>query len=152
MTIGFCGHSEIVDISAAKNAVFRFLEKIFETDVIFLLGGYGDFDSICLACCEEYKKSINPNAKLCFVTPYLSDSYLKNKSRIAQKCDEIIYPELENVPKRYAISRRNQWIVDHCDVLLCFIDYGWGGAYQMCFYAKRKKACSVINLGTLEIK
>ena len=53
--------------------------------------------------------------------------------------DDTIYPPLENVPKKYAIIRRNEWIVENADVVIACVKYSWGGAAKTSQYAKRKK-------------
>ena len=52
---------------------------------------------------------------------------------------------LENVPPKYAIIRRNEWMVDKADLLLAYITYGWGGAARTYRYAKRK-GIPIVNL------
>ena len=52
--------------------------------------------------------------------------------------DVTIYPPLENVPKRLAIIKRNEWMVDHADVIVAYVLHEWGGASTMLQYAVRK--------------
>ena len=52
--------------------------------------------------------------------------------------DGTIYPPLENVPKRLAIIKRNEWMVDHSDVIVAYVLHEWGGANIMLQYATRK--------------
>lgn len=62
--------------------------------------------------------------------------------------DAMIYLEgLENVPKRFAISRRNQWMAQNCDMSITYVNHNLGGAYQACKTAKRY--AMVFNLGEL---
>ena len=57
-----------------------------------------------------------------------------------------IYPEgLETVPKRFAISWRNKWMIQESDVVVTYITHSWGGAAQFADLAKRKKK-RVINI------
>ena len=77
-------------------------------------------------------------ARLLFVTPYLSESYTRNMEWCQGRFDGVIYPPLENVPPRYAISRRNRWIVEQADLLFTYITHEFGGAYAMYRYAKQK--------------
>ena len=100
-----------------------------DRDVTFYLGGYGDFDSLALKACLEYKKT-HPSARLVFVTPYLDDRYLKNREEILKNYDEILYPEIETTPPQYAISKRNEWMVKHADFLIASVDHGFGGAVK----------------------
>ena len=59
--------------------------------------------------------------------------------------DEIVYPELESVPWKFAISKRNEWMVEQADIVIAFVDHDWGGAATTLQYAKRKKK-TIINL------
>lgn len=65
--------------------------------------------------------------------PYL------NSSMPTEEYDETVYPPLESVPKRFAISRRNEWMVQECDTIVAYVTHGWGGAAKTLEYARRKK-------------
>lgn len=57
-----------------------------------------------------------------------------------------IYPEgLETVPRRFAISHRNKWIVENSNAVICYVNHTWGGAYQAVILAE-KRNLSIINL------
>ena len=58
--------------------------------------------------------------------------------------DETVYPPLESVPKRYAISRRNEWMVRESDIVIAYVIRGFGGAAKTLEYAQRKKKRIVI--------
>ena len=45
---------------------------------------------------------------------------------------------LEKVPRRYAIVKRNEWMVDHSDTVVSYVTHGWGGAAKTLAYAKRR--------------
>lgn len=50
-----------------------------------------------------------------------------------------IFPEdLETVPKRAAIPRRNKWLVEHSDYLVSYVVRSFGGAAQTLAYAERR--------------
>ncbi len=52
---------------------------------------------------------------------------------------ETLYPEgLENVPPRFAISRRNRWMVDQSDIVLVYCRYSAGGTASILEYAEKK--------------
>ena len=67
------------------------------------------------------------------VLPYL------DKKTDASDYDYTTYPPLERVPRRYAIPRRNQWMVKESDVLVAYVLHDWGGAAAMLNYAIRRK-------------
>lgn len=45
---------------------------------------------------------------------------------------------LETVPRRFAISRRNRWMVDAADVVVACVLHDWGGAAATLQYARQK--------------
>ena len=49
-----------------------------------------------------------------------------------------VYPPLERVPRRFAIARRNRWMVDQADVVVACVQRSWGGAAEMLRYAQRR--------------
>ena len=59
--------------------------------------------------------------------------------------DGSVYPPLETVPRRYAISKRNEWMVEQADVIISCVTHGWGGAATTLTYANRKKK-SIISV------
>jgi uncharacterized phage-like protein YoqJ len=104
----------------------------------FYLGGYGNFDRFARACCAEYKQT-HPNVNLVFVRPYLTETKMQDKEYIRPNYDTSVYPELEDTPLRFAISRRNRWMVEKADAVIAYVDHHWGGAYQTYRCAKAKK-------------
>ena len=63
--------------------------------------------------------------------------------------DLIIYPEIEDKPKRYAITYRNKYMVEAADYVVAYVSHGWGGAYATYNYAKRKGK-NIFNLARFE--
>ena len=59
--------------------------------------------------------------------------------------DEILYPSLEDKPLKFAISYRNQWMVEQADYVIAYITHEWGGAYQTYKHARKKKK-EIFNL------
>lgn len=58
-----------------------------------------------------------------------------------------ILPEgIEKVPKRFAISWRNRWMLDHADCVVTYVTHAWGGAAQFATRA-RKQGKRVYPLG-----
>lgn len=145
MIITFFGHSDFYETGNIRERMMDIIaEAVNGEQVDFFLGGYGQFDAFAYSCAKQYKEA-HPSAKLIFVTPYADEKYLKAR---ASCYDEIIYPEIENKPKRYAISYRNKWIAEQADYILACVTQSCGGAYQTYKYAKSigKK---LINLSEL---
>lgn len=101
-------------------------------------GGYGGFDGFAYACCKKFEER-HPNASLVFVTPYMTQEYQqKHLMELQMKFDEILYPPLEGKPLRFAISYRNQYMMEKADFVIAYVDHDWGGAYKAYRHAKRK--------------
>ncbi|MBQ3489992.1 MAG: hypothetical protein IJA86_05345 [Clostridia bacterium] len=60
-------------------------------------------------------------------------------------CDTSIYPPIEQVPPRFAISKRNEWMMANADLIIAYVNHEYGGAYQSLRVAKRKKK-KIINI------
>ncbi len=136
MIIAFCGHSTYVRNFEDEKKVLEILEhRIGDTPSEFFLGEYGNFDHFAYICAKKYKET-HPYVKLIFITPYLTEKSLIQWKK--DRFDLVIYPELERIPPRYAISHRNRWIVEQADIIIAYIAHEYGGAYTMYRYAKRK--------------
>ena len=145
MIITFFGHSNCLfndDIKIQLKNIL--LDEIIKNPTCkFYLGGYGDFDSLCLRTLRELKKEFQ-DIELIFITPYLDKNY--SKLEFAKyHYDDIIFPPLESVPRKFAIIKRNEWMVEEADLVIAYVMYSWGGAAKTLEYAKRKKK-QIINL------
>ena len=128
MIITFCGHADCLSSPTLADEILSAIKKIARDEAVsFYLGGYGRFDNIALECCIEYKKT-HPVSNLFFITPYLTESYLKSRPCFFEYFDEILYPGLEKTPPRYAILKRNEWMVENADFVIAYVIHGWGGA------------------------
>ncbi len=140
-TVTFCGHSQIpsYDETIVKAKLHSEIEKLINQGAkTFLLGGYGSFDLLCAKTVKELKKS-HPHIKSVLVIPYLDRDYNLN----LYDCSE--YPPIETVPKRLAIIKRNEYMVDACNILVAYVRVSYGGAYKTLRYAKQKHKV-IINL------
>ena len=145
MTITFCGHSNCLFSDEEKEKLKQLLIKEIRKNPTckFYLGGYGDFDSLCLRTLRELKTDF-PDIELLFITPYLDKNY--SKLELAKYYyDDVIFPPIENVPRKFAILKRNEWMVDSADLVIAYVKYSWGGAAKTVEYAKRKKV-PIINI------
>ncbi len=139
--VTFCGHRSLAGVDLARlKKLLRFVieEAILNGAVEFMLGGYGEFDVLCAVTVREFKDKY-PQIKSILVVPYIDKEYNEE----LYDCSE--YPSIENVPKRYAISKRNEYMVDSSDLVIVFIRCNFGGAYTTFEYAKRRKK-EIINL------
>ena len=97
----------------------------------FYLGGYGAVDNLAASVLREQKKR-HPQIQLILVLAYL------NAGQDTSGYDGTLYPPLETVPRRFAIPRRNRWMVDAADVVVACVLHDWGGAAATLRYARQK--------------
>lgn len=141
-TVACFGHSMIsTDIaSRVREEILRLLEEDPETE--FLVGNHGQFDGIVYHALKTLEKA-NPDLRYKIVLAYMPSP--------KGDCDQFppertVYPEgLELVHPKYAITKRNRWMVEQCDIVLCYISHPWGGAAHFVERAERSNK-KIINL------
>ena len=104
---------------------------------LFYVGNQGDFDRRVRGCLNKVCQEC-PDISYFVVLAYLPS---EGKEAIPNS----IYPEIEEGPARFAISRRNRWMVEHASHCICYVAHRGGGAYQFASLAKRK-GLQIINL------
>lgn len=133
MIVTFCGHSNIYPSSDYAKWLDIILPSLIEGGAAtFYLGGYGAFDSLAAAAVRR-QKAVYPHIMSILVLAYL------NRETDVSLYDGTTYPPLENVPPRYAIVRRNEWMVRESDVVISGVIHGWGGAERTLDYARRRQ-------------
>lgn len=136
----FTGHSDIWDSSLAEKIKSVAEDLIVNHNVReFWVGNYGNFDGSAASVIRELQKTYS-DVKLDLVIPYLTKSINEYKELYYKKCDNILIADIpENTPKRFHITKANEYMVNNSDFLICYIQRSWGGAITTYKYAKRKK-------------
>ena len=130
--VTFCGHGEFYGDEDAKRWLRETVEALIQRGADdFLLGGYGGFDTCAASVVWEMKQK-HSSIRSTLVLPYL------DRTVDATKYDGTHYPPLERVPPRYAISKRNEYMVNEADIVVAYVIHGWGGAAATLAYAERK--------------
>lgn len=131
------GHREIFGnitekvVTAVKKAVEQGCE-------LFYTGAMGEFDEIYSSAVRNLKKTY-PEIKLVCVRPYLTKEINESGDYLYSLYDDIIIPtELADIHYKIVITKRNQWIIDKCDVVIGYTIRDYGGAYKAIDYAKKK--------------
>ena len=148
MIISFAGHSSVNAVNRVKACVREQLQQHINgiDSVRFYVGGYGDFDILCAHVCKELKKEYG-NIEVVYVTPYISLSEQRKIKELQRQglCDASLYPPIENTPPRFAILKRNEWMMANADLIIAYVNRSYGGAYQSLVTAKRKNK-KIINI------
>ena len=99
---------------------------------VFYVGNNGNFDSMVRHQLEELSQT-HP------ITYSVVLSYMPTKKSEYDDFSNTILPEgIETVPKRFAISYRNKWMVEQSDVVVTYVTHGFGGAAQFKEMAERQ--------------
>lgn len=151
MIVTFCGHRNVSDNAIITDRLTDAITNLFleaTTDnvpISFYCGGYGEFDRLAENVIDRVRNNFpNTRCEKIFVTPYITQSYQYRNEQMKRRFNDIIYPPIENVPYRYAIIRRNEWMIDSADIIIAYVKYSWGGAARTLEYAKRKKKTVIL--------
>ena len=118
----------------------------------FYVGGYGGFDRIAATAGKRAKQKY-PDITLMLVLPYHP---AERAIPTPDGFDGTYHPEgLENTPRRYAIVRTNQIMVDNSDWLVCYVQHGASNSRNLLEYAQRREEkglIQIINIGESEVE
>ena len=149
MIVAFCGHAQFSGSKECEERLLAFLEeRVGDLHAELYLGNHGGFDRFAYTCCKKYRQS-HPRVSLVLVTPYLAEDGHRSLREQSGGYDFVLYPEIEDKPKRYAILYRNRYMVEKADCVVAYVSHTWGGAYTTYRYAQRKGK-EIVNLADLD--
>ena len=135
MAVTFCGHGDINYGKDIKDKIYNLSENLIKSGQNeFLFGGYGNFDITAAHTLKELKKKY-PHIKLILIIPYLNRKYNMDLY------DYSIYPPIENVPKKIAIIKRNEYMIKKSDIVIAYVTRNFGGAAKTLDYAVKNNKC-----------
>lgn len=144
----FAGHREVYKANISERLDNAIEEVLTSGDCFcFLVGGMGDFDSLCAGAVRKAKrKHPEKQITLDLILPYLTQKLNESKDYYEQFYDNVVIPmELADVHYKSAITKRNHWMVEQSNVIIAFVYRDFGGAFTTLKYAK-KKGLQIINL------
>lgn len=118
-TCAFFGHADTPDSvrPALRDAILTQLTKDPCTN--FLVGHQGRFDGMAYHILKEIMPSY-PQMRFSIVLAYTPGKRHPYDNFPYE--DTILWDGIESTPKRYAIARRNAWLVQQCDMVICYIN------------------------------
>lgn len=138
----FFGHRDCPN--SIKPKLHDVLKDLIEKEKVdlFYVGNHGAFDAMVRTQLRELEQRY-PNIRYAVVLAYLPQ---KSSEFDPQDFSDTIFPEgIETVPKRFAISWRNRWMLKQADYVVTYVTHSWGGAAQFAEMAKRQHKI-VINI------
>ena len=143
--IALFGHRDLYTFRKIEERLSDILREILQeksyTEIY--IGRNGEFDSLAASVIRNVQKDMgSESSELILVLPYL----MKATESVQSKYDSIMIPEdLEGVHPKAAISRRNRFMVDICDLCIFYVEHEHGGAYSALKYAQ-KQGKRIINI------
>ena len=145
MICAFFGHKDTPESirPLLESAVKKIIERY--PDITFYVGNNGNFDRMVLSVLKSLSEDF-PTISYSVILAYLPIGKSAEFDNLPT-----IYPEgIECVPKKYAISYRNDWIVKKADMVICYITHNYGGAAK--FVEKAcKKGKPVYNIANCNV-
>lgn len=100
----------------------------------FYVGRQGAFDALARSVLRELEE-LYPHIFCAVVLERLPGP----GDEAARDFSHTIFPEgLETAPPRFAVSRRNEWMLKQSDFVVTYITHGWGGAARFAEKARRQ--------------
>ena len=98
----------------------------------FYVGNNGNFDTMVRRQLENLSQTYP-------ITYNIVLAYIPTKKSEYDSFTNTLLPEgIETVPKRFAISYRNKWMVEQSDVVVTYVTHSFGGAWQFKVIAQRQ--------------
>ena len=139
-TCTFFGHRDCPDTIKPKLKE-TLIKLITEQNVnTFYVGNQGHFDSLVRGVLRELKEEYQ------YINYAVVLAYFPKENTIGEDYSDTIIPDgIENVPPRFAISYRNNWMLNQSDFVVTYITRPRGGAYQFALKAY-KYGKNIINI------
>ena len=139
MICTFFGHRDADE--RAENKLREVLVDLIVNKGIrkYMVGNNGGFDKTVRRVLKQLKSEYD--------IEYMVVLYrLPLRKKENEDYSDTVFPEfLRNVPPQYAISRRNDWLIENSDIVVTYVIYPFGGAAKYKDIAE-KRGKTVINL------
>ena len=132
MAVTFFGHQDTPNEiePSLRTTLVDLIENHGATE--FYVGNNGKFDTMVRRQLENLSQTYP-------ITYNVVLAYLPTKKSEYDDYTNTIYPEgIETIPKRFAISYRNKWMIRQSDVVVTYVTHTYGGAWQFKVIAQRQ--------------
>ena len=136
----FFGHKDCPD--TIRNKLQTVLVDLIVNHGVdmFYVGNQGQFDMIVQRVLRELKMDY-PQINYAVVL-----AYMPGKRHVYDDYSDTMFPEgIESVHPRYAISWRNNWMLQQADFVVTYVTHSWGGAAQF------EKKARTLNRKVIEL-
>ena len=139
-TCCFFGHREVTH--NIRDRLTAIIEKLITEDGVteFYVGHQGQFDSMVYSVLKEFKAKY-PQIRYAVVLAYMPDEHIMEVYG-----ENTLFPDgLERVPNKFAISKRNDCMIQQSGFAVCYVHKIMGSA------AKFREKCIKKKLKVIDI-
>lgn len=143
------GHRNFYGYRTLDKQLYPLLKSLIRTKpfVEIYIGRNGEFDLYAATVVKNVQNEMGKanNAFIC-VLPYPQ----RDMDYYQKYYDTVIIPEcIERTHPKGAITKRNRWMTEQANLVICYVEQENGGAYAALKYAK-KLGKEIINLAKKE--
>jgi len=147
--VALFGHRDLYHHKKAEQGLLPILSELIRTKpfVEIYIGRNGEFDLFAASVVKRAQKLFgNENSVMTLVLPYLR----RDVEYYELYYDNILIPKcIEKTHPKGAITKRNKWMVEESDLVICYVDHNSGGAYTAMKYAQ-KLGKAIVNLALID--
>ncbi len=149
MKVSFFGHRDTPFTMNKQEQLEKEIEAlIWEGADDFYVGNQGNFDAFVFRALRRLKKKYE-HIRLTVVLAYMPE---KKRETDYWWEENTLYPEgLERVPRRAAIIKRNEWMVERADTVFAHIVRGGGAAVAVQKAERKEKRVLYFGKGEYKI-
>lgn len=91
------------------------------------------------SCVRRVKACLGSDSRLVLVLPYVTAEFSKNEKSFLEYYDDVVVcEEAASAHFKAAITKRNRYMTDEADAVVCYVLRESGGAYAAMTYASSK--------------
>ena len=143
--VALFGHRDLDAHELVERRLYPIVKELIQTKpyVEFFIGRDGEFDTFVASVIKRAQRAFGKeNNELILVLPYPK----KDQEFYEQYYDAVMIPDcLANTHPKAAIERRNRWMIEQCNLLICYAEHKSGGTYTALTYARKLKK-QILNL------
>lgn len=107
----------------------------------YIVGSRGSFDQMAATAIKSLKKRYSDIT----LTLLLAYHPAERPVMLSPGFDGSFYPPLEGVPRQYAIVKANQYMVEHCDTIICYVKNP-GNTRNLLEFAQKRVPIQIANI------
>lgn len=144
----FFGHRDTPTTIELENKLEQTVRDLIAQGVDeFWVCNEGNFDWLSRLVMRRIKEQFGYCVNVCYISAYNPNKYSKIRQEwLEERYDDIIYTdEIAIGPQKLAIKRRNNYIADNADFIICYLTQDYGGAYEAVKRAEKNNT-QIINV------